>query len=214
MHAASQQAVVVIGAGLGGLAVALRMAAERPVIVLAKRDLEEAATAWAQGGIVGVLGSDDSVESHVRDTQDAGAGLVDEHTARFIAERSARAVEWLVEEGVPFSPDPDGPLGLHLTREGGHTVRRIAHAADATGRAIHEALLGKARAHPNITLRERWMAVDLVTSRHLKLADESPRCHGVYALDIDAQAFCNSMLPEILFRKIHFCLVAPINLYC
>src|SRR5688500_15766047 len=97
---------VVVGAGLAGLTVALRLARERPVVVLAKRDLDEAATAWAQGGIVGVLGSDDSVESHVRDTQDAGAGLVDENTARFIAERSAQAVEWLVSEGVPFSADP------------------------------------------------------------------------------------------------------------
>ena len=83
--------VVIVGAGLAGLTVALRLAQERPVVVLAKRNLDEAATAWAQGGIVGVLGSDDSIESHVRDTQDAGAGLVDEHTARFIAERSARA---------------------------------------------------------------------------------------------------------------------------
>jgi L-aspartate oxidase len=184
MVKAQPQPVVVIGAGLAGLTVALRLASDRPVIVLAKRNLDEAATAWAQGGIVGVLGRDDSVESHVRDTQDAGAGLVDEHTARFIAERSAQAVEWLVGEGVPFSPDPEGPLGLHLTREGGHAVRRIAHAADATGRAIHEALLAKARAHPNISLRERWMAVDLITSRHLR-RDEAPSCHGVYALDID-----------------------------
>ena len=178
--------VVIIGAGLAGLTVALHLAEERPVIVLAKRNLDEAATAWAQGGIVGVLGSDDSVESHVRDTQDAGAGLVDENTARFIAEHSARAVEWLVERGVPFSPDPEGPLGLHLTREGGHAVRRIAHAADATGKAIHDALLAQARAHPNITMRERWMAVDLVTSRHLR-RNETPRCYGVYALDIDGQ---------------------------
>ncbi|HEV8312598.1 MAG TPA: L-aspartate oxidase, partial [Burkholderiaceae bacterium] len=178
--------VVIIGAGLAGLTVALHLADEWPVILLAKRNLDEAATAWAQGGIVGVLGSDDSIESHVRDTQDAGAGLVDESTARFIAEHSARAVEWLVERGVPFSPDPEGPLGLHLTREGGHAVRRIAHAADATGKAIHEALLAQARAHPNITMRERWMAVDLVTSRHLK-RNETPRCYGVYALDIDGQ---------------------------
>jgi len=179
--------VVIVGAGLAGLAVALRVAQERAVVVLAKRELDEGATAWAQGGIVGVLGDDDSVDSHVRDTQDAGAGLVDEHTARFIAERSAQAVEWLVAQGVPFSADPSGPLGLHLTREGGHAVRRIAHAADATGKAIHDALLAKARAHPNITLRERWMAVDLITTRHLKgAADEvPPRCHGVYALDMD-----------------------------
>jgi L-aspartate oxidase len=176
--------VVVIGAGLGGLTVALELAQHRRVIVLAKRSLQESATAWAQGGIVGVLGSDDSVESHVRDTQDAGAGIVDEHTARFIAERSAKAVQWLVDAGVPFSPDPEGPLGLHLTREGGHAVRRIAHAADATGKAIHDALLLRAKAHPQIELRERWMAVDLVTERHLKRKD-GPACHGVYALDMD-----------------------------
>jgi L-aspartate oxidase len=179
-------AVAVVGAGLAGLTVALELARRGPVVVLAKRDLSEAATAWAQGGIVGVLGSDDSVDSHVRDTQDAGAGLVDENTARFIAEHSAAAVQWLVDLGVPFSPDPSGPLGLHLTREGGHAVRRIAHAADATGRAIHEALLAKARAHPNIVLRERWMAIDLITSRHLRRS-ETARCYGVYALHIDGR---------------------------
>ena len=176
--------VVIVGAGLAGLTVALHLADRHPVVLLAKRGFDEAATAWAQGGIVGVLGDDDSVELHVRDTQEAGAGLVDEHAAEFIAEHSAQAIEWLVEQGVPFTADPDGPLGLHLTREGGHAVRRIAHAADATGRAIHEALLDRARRHPNIAMRERWMAVDLVTSRHLH-RDEPTRCYGVYALDID-----------------------------
>jgi L-aspartate oxidase len=187
-HASPSSAlpVVIIGAGLAGLTVALRLAESVPVVVLAKRDLEEAATAWAQGGIVGVLGSDDSIASHVRDTQEAGAGLVDENTARFIAENSAQAVEWLVARGVPFTEDAEGPLGLHLTREGGHAVRRIAHAADATGKAIHDVLLDEVRRHPNVTLRERWMAVDLVTSRHLK-REEAPRCYGVYALDIDSQ---------------------------
>jgi L-aspartate oxidase len=179
-----QAPVVVVGAGLGGLAVALHLAAQMPVVVLAKRELGESATAWAQGGIVGVLGSDDSIASHVRDTQDAGAGIVDEHTARFVAENSAAAVRWLVDAGVPFSEDADGPLGLHLTREGGHAVRRIAHAADATGKAIHDTLLERARAHPNITLRERWMAVDVITSRHLR-RNEPTRCYGVYALDMD-----------------------------
>ena len=181
----AQAPVVIIGAGLAGLTVALLLAADRPVVVLAKRNLDEAATAWAQGGIVGVLGDDDSVESHVRDTQDAGAGLVDEHTARFIAEQSAQAIEWLVAQGVPFSPDPEGPLGLHLTREGGHAVRRIAHAADATGLAIHQALLAQVKSHPNVVLRERSMAIDLITSRLLR-RDEPPRCYGVYALDIDS----------------------------
>jgi len=176
--------IVVVGAGLAGLTAALHLAESAEVTVLAKRGLDEAATAWAQGGIVGVLGADDSVDAHVRDTQDAGAGIVDEHAARFIAEHSARAVAWLVERGVPFSGDPDGPLGLHLTREGGHGVRRIAHVADNTGRAIHEVLLRQARAHPHIRMRERWMAVDLVTTRHLRQGG-TPRCHGVYALDID-----------------------------
>jgi len=182
--------VVIVGAGLAGLTVALHLASQgQQVMVLAKRSLGEGATAWAQGGIVGVLGSDDSVESHVRDTQDAGAGLVDEHTARFIAENSAQAIEWLVEQGVPFSPDPTGPLGLHLTREGGHAVRRIAHAADATGKAIHESLLAQAHANPKVRLLERWMAVDLITNRHLKQDDDgsAPHCHGVYALNIDSQ---------------------------
>ena len=178
--------VVIVGAGLAGLTVALHLAAERRVIVLAKRQLGEAATAWAQGGIVGVLGRDDSIDSHVRDTQEAGAGLVDEHTARFIAERSADAVGWLVDQGVAFSPDPDGPLGLHLTREGGHAVRRIAHAADATGYAIHQALLAEVKRHPNIELREQAMAVDVITPRHLRL-DAAPRCYGVYVLDIASQ---------------------------
>src|SRR6218665_2701809 len=102
--------VVIVGAGLAGLTVALHLADRMPVVVLAKRELGVGATAWAQGGIVGVLGSDDSIESHVRDTQDAGAGLVDEGMARFIAERSAAAVEWLVEQGVPFTQDDSGPL--------------------------------------------------------------------------------------------------------
>jgi len=182
----SELPVVIVGAGLAGLTVALHLANERPVVVLAKRGLDEAATAWAQGGIVGVLGTDDSIESHVRDTQDAGAGLVDEHTARFIAQHSAEVIEWLVARGVPFSPDPDGPLGLHLTREGGHAVRRIAHAADATGKAIHQTLLDEVSRHPNIRLLERWMALDVITSRHLK-RDEPARCYGIYALDIETQ---------------------------
>ena len=185
-EAATSAPVVIVGAGLAGLTVALHLAQTRKVIVLAKRNLEEGATAWAQGGIVGVLGTDDSVASHVSDTQDAGAGLVDEHTARFIAERSAAAIQWLVDRGVPFTGDPDGPLGLHLTREGGHAVRRIAHAADATGKAIHDVLLDEVKAHPNIDMRERWMAVDVITSRLLK-RDEAPHCYGVYALNIDTQ---------------------------
>ena len=160
--------LLIVGAGLAGLTVALQVAQSRKVIVLAKRELTEAATAWAQGGIVGVLDEKDSFESHVGDTLEAGAGIVSEATARFITENSHQAIEWLVKQDVAFTQDPEGPLGLHLTREGGHTHRRIAHAADATGKAIHIALLEKAKAHPNIQLFENWVAVDLITQRHLK----------------------------------------------
>jgi L-aspartate oxidase len=178
--------VVIIGAGLAGLTVALELAESRQVIIMAKRGLSESATAWAQGGIVGVLDQQDSVDAHVRDTVEAGAGLVVESTARYIAERSSDAIDWLVDQGVPFTTDPQGPKGLHLTREGGHSHRRIAHAADATGKAIHEVLLDKARADPNIQLLERWMALDLITNRHLKdkQLKKSERCYGVYALNI------------------------------
>jgi len=178
--------VVIIGAGLAGLTVALELAETHQVIIMAKRGLSESATAWAQGGIVGVLDQQDSVDAHVKDTVEAGAGLVVESTARYIAERSADAIDWLVGQGVPFTTDPQGPKGLHLTREGGHSHRRIAHAADATGKAIHDVLLDKAKAHPNIQLLERWMALDLITNRHLKNKQlkKSERCYGVYALNI------------------------------
>ena len=176
--------LIMIGAGLAGLTVALEVATHRRVLVLAKRNLGEAATAWAQGGIVGVLDAKDSYDAHVSDTLDAGAGLVVESTARYIAENSTNAIQWLVDQGVPFSEDPQGPMGLHLTKEGGHSHRRIAHAADATGKAIHEALLAKARNHPNITLLEHWIALDLITDKHVEGRSERDRCYGVYALDI------------------------------
>jgi L-aspartate oxidase len=184
--------LLIVGAGLAGLTVALKVAQTRKVIVLAKRELTEAATAWAQGGIVGVLDEKDSFESHVGDTLEAGAGIVSEATARFITENSQNAIQWLVDQDVAFTQDPEGPLGLHLTREGGHTHRRIAHAADATGKAIHVALLEKAKQHPNIQLLENWVAIDLITSRHLtektnkdyQKSVMKDRCYGVYALDI------------------------------
>lgn len=176
--------VVVIGAGLAGLTVALHLADHRRVVVLAKRNRSDSATAWAQGGIVGVLDPADSVDAHVQDTLQAGAGLVVESTARWISEHSARAIDWLIQAGVPFSRDDCGPAGLHLTREGGHSIRRIAHAADATGKAIHETLLAQCRHHPNIEIHEHWIALDLVTNRHCKSGGPD-RCHGVYVLDID-----------------------------
>jgi L-aspartate oxidase len=176
--------VAVIGAGLAGLTVALRLADSCKVVVLAKRAGSDSATAWAQGGIVGVLDAADSIELHVRDTIAAGAGLVAEPVAKAVASQSPAAIQWLVDQGVPFSQDASGPMGLHLTREGGHSVRRIAHAADATGKAIHETLLARCRQHPNITIHEHWVGLDIVTNRHCRTAGPD-RCHGVYVFNID-----------------------------
>jgi L-aspartate oxidase len=178
--------VIIIGAGLAGLTVALQIADQRPVVMLAKQARSDSATAWAQGGIVGVLDQADSIEAHVHDTMQAGAGLVVESTARWIAQQSPKAIQWLVDQGVPFSKDPSGPLGLHLTREGGHSIRRIAHAADATGKAIHETLLEAAQAHPNITIHEHWIALDLITNRHVR-APGPDRCYGVYVLNVKSR---------------------------
>ena len=191
--------VLIIGAGLAGLTVALHIADSQPVILMAKRRLNEAATAWAQGGIVGVLDQDDSIDSHVADTVSAGAGLVVESVSRYVAENSAEAIHWLVDQGVPFTPDVSGPKGLHLTREGGHTHRRIAHAADATGKAIHDVLLDKAQAHPNIKILENWIALDLITNKHLQILTKykSNRCYGAYALDIE-----NNRVETILAKAV------------
>ena len=191
--------VLIIGAGLAGLTVALHIADRQPVILMAKRRLIEAATAWAQGGIVGVLDQDDSIDSHVADTVTAGAGLVVESVSRYVAENSAQAIRWLVDQGVPFTPDVSGPEGLHLTREGGHTHRRIAHAADATGKAIHDVLLDKAQVHPNIKILENWIALDLITNKHLQTLTKykSNRCYGAYALDIE-----NNRVETILAKAV------------
>ena len=184
------QPVVIVGSGLAGLAVALEIADRMPVVILAKRSLGEAATAWAQGGIVGVLDANDNIEAHVADTIEAGAGLVVEPVAKHIAQESAQAIHWLKNKGVPFTTDPSGPSGLHLVKEGGHSHRRIAHAADATGKAIHETLLEQARAHKNIQLLEGWMAVDLITRRHLShrkpgASKPTKSCYGLYALNLE-----------------------------
>ncbi len=141
--------VVILGSGLAGLTVALELADAYKVVVLSKRSLGESATAWAQGGIVGVIDELDNIDSHVADTLDAGAGLVDEAVTRQIARHSSSALEWLMNKGVSFTADSEGPKGLHLVREGGHSHKRIAHAADATGKAMHDALLDCAHAHPN-----------------------------------------------------------------
>ena len=174
--------VAIVGSGLAGLSVALNLAETRRVAVIAKRSMTEGASDWAQGGIAAVLDSADSIENHVRDTLIAGGGLCDEAATRFIVEHGRAAIEWLIEQGVPFTKDDAAELGFHLTREGGHSHRRIIHAADATGHAVVTTLSERVRRHPNITLLEDHYAIDLITSDRLGLPGR--RCHGLYALDI------------------------------
>lgn len=173
--------VVIVGSGLGGLSVALNLAQTSRVALIAKRALSDGASDWAQGGIAAVLDSADSVDAHVQDTLVAGAGLCDETATRYIVEHSRAAIDWLIEQGVPFTRDDSAELGFHLTREGGHSHRRIIHAADATGHAVMATLIERVRTHPNITLFENHVAIDLITSDRLGLSER--RCHGLYVLD-------------------------------
>lgn len=174
--------VLIIGSGAAGLTLALRLPARYRVALLSKGSLAGGSSLHAQGGVSAVLEETDSVDAHVADTLDAGAGLCDPPTTRFVAERARAVIEWLIDAEVPFSRErrPDGTDGLHLHREGGHSHRRIVHAADATGRAIETTLEQRVRDRPNVTLLEHHTAVDLITGR--KLGHRDNRCHGAYVL--------------------------------
>lgn len=176
--------VLVIGSGASGLSVALQIADRASVGVLSKGPLPEGATLYAQGGISAVLDTCDSVESHLEDTLCAGAGLCDPEVVRYVVERGRESVQWLIDLGVPFTrvETEDGGFPYHLTREGGHSHRRVIHAADATGRAIEHTLEELARSHPNIDLYEHHVAIDIITGA--KLGCEPDRCLGAYALDV------------------------------
>jgi L-aspartate oxidase len=179
--------VAIVGSGLAGLSVALHLAETRTVAIISKRSVRDSASDWAQGGIAAVLDSGDSHEQHISDTLVAGAGLCDEGATRYIVEHGREAIEWLIEQGVPFTRDAGAELGFHLTREGGHSHRRIIHAADATGHAVQETLEEKVRRHPNITLFEHHCAIDLITTDKLgqKAGPAAPaRCHGLYVQDV------------------------------
>ena len=170
--------IVIIGGGLAGLSVALNLARDKKVAVICKRSLLDGASNWAQGGIAAVLDSQDSIDEHVNDTLIAGAGLCDEPATRFIVEHARESIEWLIGLGVPFTRDETAELGFHLTREGGHSARRIIHAADATGHAVQVTLEQQVHQHPNITLLENHMAIDLITGDKVGL--DQGRCYGVY----------------------------------
>ncbi len=178
--------VAIVGSGLAGLSVALHLAQQRKVVLISKRSLRDGASDWAQGGIAAVLDSHDSHDQHVSDTLVAGAGLCDETATRFIVSHGREAIEWLISQGVPFTRDSEAELGFHLTREGGHSQRRIIHAADATGHAVQVTLEEKVRQHPNITLLEQHIAIDLITSDKLGISTGAPHCYGLYVQDVES----------------------------
>ena len=170
---------LIIGSGLAGLSLALKLADRQQVAIITKKSLLDGASAWAQGGIAAVLSPDDSIENHIRDTYIAGAGLCDPDATRLVVENGKAAIAWLIQQGVPFSRDEDN--NYHLTREGGHSHRRIIHATDATGLAVQQTMLTKVLAHPNITVLEQHIAVDLITGS--KLGRQDNRCYGAYVLN-------------------------------
>ncbi len=175
--------ILVIGSGAAGLSVALRLADKASVAVLSKIEFGQGSTRWAQGGIAAVLDSSDSIESHVQDTLVAGAGLCNAEVVRHVAERGPDCIQWLIDLGVLFSKSPavNGEEAYHLTQEGGHSHRRIVHAADATGMAVETTLEGKARAHPNVTIFEWHLAVDLI--KEDRVGGRRDRCVGAYVFD-------------------------------
>lgn len=176
--------VVIAGSGLASLTLALKLANNRRVAIVTKKQLLDGASSWAQGGIAAVLADEDSVEAHIRDTLVAGAGLCDEAVTRFVVEHGRETIDWLLAQQVPFTRDEAHESGFHLTREGGHSFRRVVHAADATGRAIQETLAARIVEHPNVTVFEQHIVIDAITSKQLGLDGQA--CYGLYALDTRA----------------------------
>lgn len=176
-----QYDVLVIGSGAAGLTLALSLPSHLNVAVISKTTLDSGSTPWAQGGVAAVLEATDCIESHVQDTLTSGAGLCYEPAVRYTVENSKEAIDWLINLGVPFTQD--SPNHFHLTREGGHSARRIIHAADATGRAIFDTLLAEARKRSNLHLHANLIAIDLITKRKLGLKGQG--CVGAYFLNND-----------------------------
>ncbi|MGL1834975.1 L-aspartate oxidase [Rhodocyclaceae bacterium SMB388] len=175
--------VLVIGSGTAGQSLALRLADKLSIALVTKRTMSDSASAWAQGGIAAVLDSTDSIEAHIQDTFTAGAGLCDPAATRYVVEHGKEAIEWLIERGVPFTREEASAVGYHLTREGGHSHRRIIHAADATGAALQMTLTEQVCGHPNIDVFENHIGVDLILGDKIGRPEEG--CVGAYVLDIE-----------------------------
>jgi L-aspartate oxidase len=176
--------VLVVGSGIAGLFYALRVADHRKVVLVTKKQTVESNTNYAQGGIASVFSENDSLEMHIRDTIEAGAGLCHEDTVRLVVNEGPRLVSELIEIGARFTMH-DGDLDLG--REGGHSRNRIVHAKDLTGQEIERALVARAVAHPNVTILENHVAIDLITEHNLRSKLQIPRdlihCWGAYVLD-------------------------------
>ena len=176
--------VLIIGSGLAGLTSALKLADHKKVLIVSKREILDSSSQWAQGGVAAVMSNEDSIESHVKDTEFVGGGLTDPKVASFVASHGKEAIQWLNDLHVPFSRD-DTTHQFHLTKEGGHSHRRVVHAKDATGLAIQATLSEQVKAHVNITILENHIAVDLITEKKSLKVDhiKSNRCLGAYVLN-------------------------------
>ncbi len=171
--------VIIVGSGAAGLTVALNLPKTTSIAILAKTSFEQYASYFAQGGISAVLEPDDSVERHVQDTLIAGAGLCDSDVVNFTATRGSECIQWLSDLGMPFTRDRQevSKSGYHLTREGGHSKRRVVHAADATGRALQQTLQAHLLEYSNIQIFKHHLAIDLICDNN--------RCQGLYALNLN-----------------------------
>src|SRR5438552_2443608 len=173
---------LVIGSGIAGLTYALKVAKVGSVAIITKKQRAESNTNYAQGGIAAVMAKDDSLELHVRDTLESGAGLCKEDVVRAIVSEGPALVRELIERGVKFTEVENARGQFDLGREGGHSKRRVLHAGDITGREIERALLAGVAAEKNITVFEEMLAIDLITTQKLGVTGPN-RCLGCYALD-------------------------------
>lgn len=178
---------LVIGSGISGLSFALKAATLGSVTIITKKNRADTATNLAQGGIAAVLSKGDSFEKHTKDTLISGAGLCHEDVVRMVVENGPARIMELVNLGIHFVTDDSNPAHLDLTREGGHSERRIAHAYDLTGREIERGLLNAIAGHANITMLEDHLAVDLLIASKINSNEHDSayddRCYGAYVLD-------------------------------